>query len=99
MTVIGLVTWRTCGDAAMSMPSPALGLRFTVSIDGIGSLGNWAKCEGLTVEYDVMEYQEGGQNACVHRIPGRAKYQNIRLTRPVDSTPPRSSRGSPASRP
>lgn len=67
------------------MPNPALGLRFKVSIDGVGSLGNWTKCEGLTVEYDVMEYSEGGQNGYVHRIPGRAKYQNIRLTRPVDA--------------
>lgn len=62
----------------------ALGLRFTVTIDGFGSLGNWSRCEGLTVEYDIHEYQEGGLNGYVHRIPGRAKYENIRLTRPVD---------------
>jgi phage tail-like protein len=64
---------------------PALGLRFTVTIDGYGTLGNWAKCEGLTVEFDVHEYSEGGLNTFVHRLPGRAKYQNIKLTRPLDS--------------
>lgn len=63
---------------------PGLSLRFTVEIDG-HSLGAWSKCEGLTVEYDVHEYQEGGNNSFVHRLPGRVKYQNIKLTRPVDS--------------
>jgi len=64
---------------------PGLSLRFTVEIDG-QDLGNWSKCEGLAVEYDVHEYQEGGNNSFVHRLPGRAKYQNIKLTRPVDSS-------------
>ena len=68
------------------MAEPALGLRFTVTIDGHSSLGNWTKCEGLTVEYEVHEYSEGGLNGFVHRLPGRAKYQNIKLTRPVDPT-------------
>jgi len=68
------------------MADPALGLRFTVTIDGHDSLGNWTKCEGLTVEYEVHEYSEGGLNGFVHRLPGRAKYQNIKLTRPVDAT-------------
>jgi phage tail-like protein len=63
----------------------ALGLRFKVTIDGYGSLGNWTKCEGLVVEYDIEEYEEGGLNEYVHRLPGRAKYQNIKLTRPIDS--------------
>jgi phage tail-like protein len=68
------------------MPDPGLGLRFQVTIDGQVNLGNWQKCDGLMVEYDIHEYREGGQNGYVHRIPGRAKYQNIKLTRPVDST-------------
>jgi phage tail-like protein len=68
------------------MLEPALGLHFSVLIDGHNSLGNWTKCEGLSVEYDVHEYAEGGLNAYVHRLPGRAKYQNIRLTRPIDAS-------------
>ena len=62
----------------------AQSLRFRVKIDGHGDLGNWSKCDGLAVEYEVFEYKEGGENAFVHRIPGRAKYQNIKLTRPVN---------------
>ena len=65
------------------MPEPGLGLRFKVSIDG-RDLGNWQKCEGLSLEYDIYEYKEGGENGFVHHLPGRVKFQNIRLTRPVD---------------
>jgi phage tail-like protein len=65
------------------MTDTALGLRFHVVIDGKDSLGDWTKCEGLSVEYDVYEYKEGGVNSHVHRLPGRAKYQNLKLTRPV----------------
>lgn len=68
------------------MPDPATSLRFTVTIDGHSSLGNWTKCEGLNVEYEVHEYSEGGLNGFVHRLPGRAKYQNIKLTRPIDAS-------------
>src|SRR3990172_4952683 len=66
------------------MAESALALRFMVVIDGFGSLGDWTKCDGIGVEYDVMEYQEGGENGFVHRLPGRAKYQNIKLTLPID---------------
>jgi phage tail-like protein len=66
------------------MAEHGLTLRFKVMIDGYGSIGNWGKCEGLTVEYSVHEYKEGGQNGFVHKLPGRASYQNIKLTRPVD---------------
>jgi len=66
------------------MSDPALGLRFQVRIDGQTELGNWQKCDGLNVEYDVQEYREGGQNGYVHRLPGRAKYENVKLSRPVD---------------
>ena len=65
------------------MPEPGLGLRFKVSIDG-RDLGNWQKCDGLSLEYDIYEYKEGGENGFVHHIPGRTKFQNIKLTRPVD---------------
>jgi phage tail-like protein len=68
------------------MPEHALALRFKVVIDSQGSLGTWSKCDGLTVEYDIQEYQEGGQNDFVHRLPGRCKYTNVKLTRPIDKT-------------
>ncbi len=70
----------------MPAAEPGLGLRFTVKIDRIGSLGDWNKCEGLGVEYDIFEYKEGGQNSFIHRLPGRAKYANVKLTRPLNSS-------------
>jgi phage tail-like protein len=69
------------------MSEYALGLRFHVRIDG-QDFGNWEKCEGLSVEYDMHEHSEGGQNTFVHRIPGRVKYQNIKLTRALDGSSP-----------
>ena len=57
-------------------------LRFAVHLDVL-PLGDWTKCEGLTVEYEIEEYKEGGQNDFVHRLPGRVKYQNIKLSRPL----------------
>jgi phage tail-like protein len=66
------------------MPETALSPRFTVTIDKYGTLGSWTKCEGLAVEYEVFEYQEGGTNDHVHRLPGRRKYTNVKLTRPLD---------------
>jgi phage tail-like protein len=68
------------------MPEHALALRFKVVIDSYGSLGSWSKCDGLTVEFDIQEYQEGGQNDYVHRLPGRCKYQNVKLTRLIDNS-------------
>jgi len=63
----------------------ALSLRFVVNVSGdISDLGDWQKCEGLTVEYDIFEYKEGGENGYTHRLPGRAKYQNVKLTRPIN---------------
>ncbi len=66
------------------MADPGLGLRFQVKIDG-RSFGNWQKCDGLAVEYDVHEYKEGGENGYVHRLPGRVNYPNVKLTRPIDT--------------
>jgi len=62
-----------------------LGLNFVVQIDG-HDLGAWTKCEGLGVTYDVFEYKEGGNNAFVHRLPGRAKYDAVKLTRVVSAS-------------
>ena len=66
------------------MSETALGLRFAVTIDGL-SLGDWTKCDGLSIEYDVTEYREGGENGFIHRLAGRAKYTNVKLTRPIDA--------------
>jgi phage tail-like protein len=57
---------------------------FKVTLDDQTDLGSWTKCEGLTVEYEIQEVKEGGNNEYIHRFPGRTKYQNLKLTRPID---------------
>ena len=43
---------------------------------------------GLTVEYDMEEYKEGGENRFTHKLPVRTKYADLVLKRGMlaDST-------------
>lgn len=43
---------------------------------------------GLTVEYDMEEYKEGGENRFTHKLPVRTKYSDMVLKRGMltDST-------------
>jgi phage tail-like protein len=68
----------------MASADPAVVLRFDVTVDGV-DIGSFTACEGLSAEYEMLEYVEGGQNTYVHRIPGRLKYAPIKLTRPLDA--------------
>jgi phage tail-like protein len=43
-------------------------------------LGLFKGMEGLEVWFDVLEYAEGGNNDFVHRLPGRMRYPNLKLT-------------------
>ena len=36
---------------------------------------------GLSVEYDVEEFKEGGENRFTHKLPGRTKYTDLVLKR------------------
>jgi phage tail-like protein len=67
----------TTTDAATS-------LLFSVSVDG-EELGAFTGCDGLSAEYELEEYPEGGENRYVHRIPGRLKFGTVKLTRNVDA--------------
>ena len=67
------------------MGEPALSLTYQVTMDGIIPLGTWSKIEGLGFSYEVTEYREGGINGYMHKIVGPLKYENVRLSRPVDS--------------
>jgi phage tail-like protein len=60
------------------------GAFFHLEVGGI-TVGYFSECSGLRVEYEVMEYQEGGQNGFVHKLRGPAKYSNIILKRGVTS--------------
>jgi phage tail-like protein len=69
-------------SAAASLPDPVGELRFQVLIDD-AVIGAFAECSGLTVEYDIMEYQEGGELSFVHKFRGGLKYPNLVLKRGV----------------
>lgn len=49
------------------------------------TIGVFARCSGLQVEYEVMEYAEGGENGYVHKLRGRKRYPNLLLSRGVTS--------------
>jgi phage tail-like protein len=68
------------------MSGTGVSTRFKVEIngtDGDYDLGDWNKVEGMSVERDIHEQREGGNNEFVHRLPGRIKYSNLKLTRPI----------------
>jgi phage tail-like protein len=66
------------------MSSPGLSLRFDVTIDGV-SVASFNGCSGLGAHYETVEWKEGGDNGTIVRLPGRLTYNNVKLTRPVDS--------------
>jgi phage tail-like protein len=62
---------------------PALAILFHVEVDGV-DIGSWTECSGLSAEFDLFEWNEGGNNEFVHRLPGRIKYSNVTLVRAID---------------
>jgi phage tail-like protein len=59
-------------------PFPAF--KFCVEIGGITE-AIFSECSGLEAEVDVFEYEEGGLNTYVHKLPGRVKYADLTLKR------------------
>jgi phage tail-like protein len=62
---------------------PAVAVCFTVRIDN-QDLGAFTQCDGLGCEVVIEQREEGGNNLFVHQLPGRIKYTNVKLTRPVN---------------
>jgi phage tail-like protein len=71
---------------AMTSPQPSLsgmlGLttRFLVEVGGI-SLGGWAKCTGLSVEFKYTQVKEGGNYEYLPILPEQIDYKMITLER------------------
>ena len=61
---------------------PLAELSFLIEIQG-REIGRFATCTGLGVEYDVLEYAEGGNNEYVHQLRGRVRYPNVVLGRGI----------------
>lgn len=64
-------------------PGVGAALGAAASVAGAFVLGGFAECQGLESELQVDEVRAGGVNDRVFRLPGRASYPNIVLTRGV----------------
>lgn len=68
-------------------PAPALEHCYEVKLGAIGTvLGNFLEVGGLAVEYETLEYAEGGRNDFVYRHRGRVKHTNLTLKRGLTSS-------------
>lgn len=70
---------------ASSITYPAAAIHFGVTIDGVGAL-SFTRCEGLSAQFDMFEWAEGGRNSHNHMLPGRMTYGPVTLTRPIDAS-------------
>jgi len=59
---------------------PFATFKFHVEIKGIEEAA-FTECSGLEISTEVYEYQEGGLNEYVHKLPGRIKMSNVTLKR------------------
>ncbi len=66
------------------MDPPFVG-KFTLEI-GKKIIGSFTEVSGLSVQIDVEELAEGGQNAYTHRLLGRMKWPNLVFKRGMTDT-------------
>ncbi|MEU0885666.1 phage tail protein [Lentzea sp. NPDC005914] len=59
--------------------------RFKLTIDGL-EIGAFTEISGLSVQIDVEELAEGGQNQYTHKLPGRMKWPNLVFKRGITDT-------------
>ena len=64
---------------------PATSWHFKVMIEGGYDLGMWNSFEGLGWEITMEQREEGGNNFFIHQLPGRLKYTNVKLARPLNT--------------
>jgi phage tail-like protein len=66
------------GPANRDLLFPQLNFEVTVpTLDVV--VGFFTQVQGLSAQLDVLEYQEGGRNDMVHKLPSRIKQGNITL--------------------
>jgi len=59
---------------------PYLSFRFKVEIDGL-IVGGFSDVSGLEIQVETEDYQEGGNNEYIHKLPKTSKYPNLILKR------------------
>lgn len=82
MTSLGLNAVATIAANLLGVRNdPYMAFNFFVEIEGL-IIGGFSEVNGLQVETVVQDYQEGGQNEYVHKLPGPARYpSNLILKR------------------
>ncbi len=68
----------------MSDPTldPVASIYFSLEIDNV-DLGVFTTCSGLGMELQITQREEGGGGIFVHQLPGRFRYTNLQVTRPI----------------
>jgi phage tail-like protein len=61
---------------------PIVSIYFSLEIDSV-DLGVFTTCSGLGMELQITQREEGGGGIFVHQLPGRFKYTNLQVTRPI----------------
>lgn len=82
MTTLGLNAGATFASNLLGVRNdPYMAFNFFVEIEGL-IVGGFSEVGGLQVETVIQDYQEGGQNEFVHKLPGPARYPaNLTLKR------------------
>src|SRR6266536_4007302 len=64
---------------------PPFAGKFVFTVQGL-TIGTFTENSGLSVQIEVEELAEGGQNQFTHKLPGRMKWPNLVLKRGVTNT-------------
>lgn len=59
--------------------------KFVFTVDGL-TIGAFTEVSGLSVQIEVEELAEGGQNQYTHKLPGRMKWPNLVFKRGITDT-------------
>ncbi len=60
------------------------GYLFGLEIEGIQE-GFFSECSPPEAKVEVLDFQEGGVNDFVHKLPGRRSFTNLTLKRPMST--------------
>jgi len=82
MAQFGVNQNRRSSTSTAERIDPQITCQFHVEIDGIAEAA-FMECSGLEVETEVLDFEEGGVNDRVHKLPGRTKFTNVSLKKGV----------------
>jgi phage tail-like protein len=54
---------------------------FVLTVPDIHTIGAFTSCSGMEIEFEVLEYSEGGNHEMTYRLPGHVRYPNLVLER------------------